>query len=61
MSLMDQNRCHALDSLSDEQFAARWLALVGEPPSILLEDRRVMIDILVQTAEPVPSLACDPA
>ncbi len=36
-----------LRELTDEDFVAKWREIVGEPPSIMLEDRREMIAILV--------------
>lgn len=47
-----------LDALSDEQFISGWRRIVGEPPAILLEDRREMIAHLVRSipaAEDAPA------
>ena len=36
-----------LRELTDADFIARWSEIVGEPPSVMLDDRREMIAILV--------------
>lgn len=48
-----------LRELTDADFVARWREIVGEPPSIMLDDRREMIAILVAASgapagEPAP-------
>lgn len=43
-----------LSRLSNEEFTARWRALIGEPPSILLQDRAEMVRLLVESMAPVP-------
>lgn len=47
-----------LSLLSNEEFAARWRALVGEPPAILLQDRAEMVRLLLESMAPAP---CPPA
>lgn len=41
-----------LTLLTDEEFAARWCALVGEPPAVMLPDRAEMIQLLVESMAP---------
>lgn len=40
-----------LGELTKADFIARWREIVGEPPSIMLDDRREMIAILVAASE----------
>lgn len=50
----DQDKSFAgdrLGELTDADFVARWREIVGEPPSIMLDDRREMIAILVAASE----------
>jgi len=35
--------------LTNDEFAARWTALVGEPPAIMLQDRAQMVRLLVES------------
>ncbi|GJE40418.1 hypothetical protein KHHGKMAE_4511 [Methylobacterium persicinum] len=44
--------------LTNDEFAARWTALVGEPPAIMLQDRAQMVRLLVESmaAEASPIL-----
>lgn len=39
-----------LGLISQAAFVKGWTEMVGEPPAALLEDRRAMIEMLVQTA-----------
>lgn len=41
-----------LTLLTDEEFAARWRALVGELPVVMLPDRAEMIELLVESMAP---------
>lgn len=53
----DQDQSFAgdrLGELSKADFVARWREIVGEPPSIMLDDRHEMIAILV-AASGVPA------
>lgn len=48
-----------LEPLTNEEFAAWWRALVGEPPAAMLQDRAEMIRLLAEglsaaEAPPVP-------
>ncbi|MBM0205639.1 hypothetical protein JNW90_23485 [Micromonospora sp. STR1s_5] len=38
-----------LTRLADSVFVRNWAGLFGEPPAALLDDRREMLDILVET------------
>ncbi len=38
-----------LAGLPDKVFVRNWTSLFGEPPAALLEDRREMLDIVVET------------
>lgn len=49
----------SLKELTDADFVARWREIVGEPPSIMLDDRREMIAILV-AASGAPADAAEP-
>lgn len=42
-----------LSILSNEEFAACWRALIGEPPAILLQDRAEMVRLLMESLPPV--------
>lgn len=48
-----------LGELTKADFIARWREIVGEPPSIMLDDRREMIAILV-AASGAPAEASEP-
>lgn len=48
-----------LGELTNADFVARWREIVGEPPSIMLEDRREMIAILI-AASGVPAVTPEP-
>jgi hypothetical protein len=39
-----------LARLSDRLFVRNWVRLFGEPPAVLLDNRREMLDIVVETA-----------
>jgi hypothetical protein len=43
----------SLNEISTDQFVSAWRMLVGEPPAAMLDDRRKMIEILVES---VPTL-----
>lgn len=38
--------------LTNEEFAAQWCVLVGEPPAAMLPDRAEMIRLLVESVTP---------
>ena len=38
-----------IDDLSEDRFLAGWRSLVGEAPAAMLDDRRAMIALLVET------------
>lgn len=39
---------HQLNSLSDQDFLKAWIAVLGEPPAIVL-DREFMVELLCST------------
>lgn len=51
-----------IDDLPEDRFVAGWRFLVGEAPAAMLDDRRSMIALLVETcpvlAFPVRHIAC---
>lgn len=50
---------YRLGEMTNADFVARWREIVGEPPSIMLDDRREMIAILVAASE-APADASEP-
>lgn len=41
------------------EFAVAWKALVGEPPSVMLESRSEMIRILIHSAQAAPVIGVE--
>lgn len=41
--------------MTDQELAARWRDVVGEPPAILLQDREEMARVLMESLEPFRS------
>lgn len=59
-AFLSVGRNDRLALLSRAEFVARWRSIVGEPPAIMLDCRREMIRLLVESASlasPDPAIA----
>lgn len=44
-----------LKALSEGDFVNGWTQIVGEPPAVMLPDRREMIELLVEASDIAPT------